>query len=95
MRSMVSWVSLARVSASWAALAISVWRRRITDAGVFAGAMTPDQAPTSNFGITVSATVAERMGQPEGFVRAGLVGYTTTEEVDRLLDGVAKVAQGR
>ena len=42
-----------------------------------------------------ATTVAERMGQPEGFVRAGLVGYTTTEEVDRLLDGVAKVAHAR
>jgi cysteine desulfurase family protein (TIGR01976 family) len=39
-----------------------------------------------------ATTVAERMGQPDGFVRAGLVGYSTTDEVDRLLDGVARIA---
>lgn len=42
-----------------------------------------------------ATTVAERMGQPEGFVRAGLVGYTTTDEVDRLLEGVAKLVAAR
>jgi cysteine desulfurase family protein (TIGR01976 family) len=42
-----------------------------------------------------ATTVAERLGQPEGFVRVGLVAYSTGEEVDRLLDGVARIAAGR
>jgi cysteine desulfurase family protein (TIGR01976 family) len=41
-----------------------------------------------------ATTVAERMGCAEGFVRVGLVAYSTGEEVDRLLDGVAGIAAG-
>jgi cysteine desulfurase family protein (TIGR01976 family) len=39
-----------------------------------------------------ASTVAERLGHPDGFVRAGLAGYSTPEEVDRLLEGVASIA---
>ena len=39
-------------------------------------------------------TVAERLGRgEEGFVRAGAACYTTTEEVDRLIAGVTKLAR--
>ncbi len=41
-----------------------------------------------------ATTVAERLGCPDGFVRVGLVAYSTGEEVDRLLAGVARVAAG-
>jgi len=37
-------------------------------------------------------TVAERLGRgEEGFVRAGAACYTTTDEVDRLIEGVARL----
>ncbi len=39
-----------------------------------------------------ATTVAERMGCDDGFVRVGLVAYSTGEEVDRLLDAVARLA---
>jgi cysteine desulfurase family protein (TIGR01976 family) len=39
-------------------------------------------------------TVAERLGRgADGFVRAGAACYTTSEEVDRLLDGVREIAR--
>jgi len=42
-----------------------------------------------------AATVIERLGHAsDGVVRAGCACYTTAEEVDRLLDGVAAVARG-
>jgi cysteine desulfurase family protein (TIGR01976 family) len=41
-----------------------------------------------------AATVIERLGlASEGVVRAGCACYTTSEEVDRLLDGVAAIAR--
>ncbi len=39
-----------------------------------------------------ATTVAERYGRSEGFVRAGLSGYSTVEEIDRLLAGVERIA---
>ena len=39
-----------------------------------------------------ASTVAERLGHPDGFVRVGLSGYSTVEEVDRLLEGVSRLA---
>ena len=41
-----------------------------------------------------AATVAKVMGQSDGFVRAGLAGYSTSDEVDRLLEGVQMLARG-
>ncbi len=41
-----------------------------------------------------AATVVERLGV-EGLVRAGCACYTTEEEVERLIEGVRAVAQGR
>ncbi|MGE5326134.1 MAG: cysteine desulfurase-like protein [Deltaproteobacteria bacterium] len=41
-----------------------------------------------------AATVVERLGfKNEGVVRAGCACYTTTEEVDRLIDGVREIAR--
>jgi selenocysteine lyase/cysteine desulfurase len=38
-------------------------------------------------------TVIERLGQaPAGVVRAGCSCYTTTDEIDRLLEGVESIA---
>jgi cysteine desulfurase family protein (TIGR01976 family) len=43
-----------------------------------------------------AATVVRRLGQaPHGVVRAGAACYTTDEEVERLIEGVSEVAQGR
>jgi cysteine desulfurase family protein (TIGR01976 family) len=43
-----------------------------------------------------AATVVRRLGQEEhGVVRAGAACYTTEEEVDRLVEGVAEIARGR
>ncbi|MEJ7811188.1 MAG: cysteine desulfurase-like protein [Gemmatimonadaceae bacterium] len=43
-----------------------------------------------------ATTVAERMGQAEtGLVRAGCACYTTEEEVERLLEGVAELVSAR
>jgi cysteine desulfurase family protein (TIGR01976 family) len=40
-----------------------------------------------------AATVAERLGRgADGFVRAGAACYTSSEEVDRLIDGVREIA---
>jgi cysteine desulfurase family protein (TIGR01976 family) len=42
-----------------------------------------------------AATVAERLGRGgDGFVRAGAACYTSSEEVDRLIDGVREIATG-
>jgi cysteine desulfurase family protein (TIGR01976 family) len=41
-----------------------------------------------------AATIVERYGQvPEGFVRAGTACYTTSEEVDRLVEGVREIVR--
>ncbi|MEK6279132.1 MAG: cysteine desulfurase-like protein [Acidobacteriota bacterium] len=41
-----------------------------------------------------AATVTERLGLgEEGLVRAGCACYTTTEEIERLIEGVAKIAK--
>jgi selenocysteine lyase/cysteine desulfurase len=41
-----------------------------------------------------AATVAERLGRgADGFVRAGAACYTSSEEVDRLVDGVREIAK--
>jgi cysteine desulfurase family protein (TIGR01976 family) len=41
-------------------------------------------------------TVIERLGQaPEGVIRAGCACYTTTGEIDRLLEGVEDIARGK
>jgi selenocysteine lyase/cysteine desulfurase len=57
---------------------------RLADRGVFV-----------SHGDFYAATVAKRMGQEDGFVRAGLAGYSTAEEVDRLLQGVREIANTR
>ena len=42
-----------------------------------------------------AATVVERLGHAEdGVVRAGCACYTTSEEVERLIDGVSGIAGG-
>jgi selenocysteine lyase/cysteine desulfurase len=35
-----------------------------------------------------ATTVVQRLGQPDGVVRAGCACYTTMEEVERLIDAV-------
>jgi selenocysteine lyase/cysteine desulfurase len=41
-----------------------------------------------------ATTVIERLGHAEdGVVRAGAACYTTAEEVDRLIEGVAAIAR--
>jgi selenocysteine lyase/cysteine desulfurase len=41
-----------------------------------------------------AATVVERLGlKPEGLVRAGCACYTTKEEINRLIEGVAEIAR--
>jgi len=52
--------------------------RRLAEAGVFV-----------THGNFYASTVLERLGLPAGLVRAGCACYTTEEEVDRLLAGVA------
>ena len=43
-----------------------------------------------------ASTIAERYDQAaDGFVRVGATCYTTGDEVDRLVDGVARIAAGR
>ena len=43
-----------------------------------------------------ATTVVRRLGhEPDGLVRAGCACYTNAEEVERLLEGVAELAQGR
>lgn len=55
---------------------------RLADRGVFL-----------SHGNFYAATVVERYGlEREGFVRAGCACYTTSEEVDRLLNGVREIA---
>jgi cysteine desulfurase family protein (TIGR01976 family) len=42
-----------------------------------------------------AATVAERLGQRDGFVRVGLSAYSTEQEIERLLHGVASYISRR
>jgi cysteine desulfurase family protein (TIGR01976 family) len=58
-----------------------------------ATALTPSGLFTSH-GDFYAATVAKRLGKSEeGLVRAGCACYTSTEEVDRLLEGVRQIAK--
>lgn len=41
-----------------------------------------------------AATVAERLGRRDGFVRIGVVGYTSESEIDRTITAVGRVAGG-
>jgi selenocysteine lyase/cysteine desulfurase len=46
-------------------------------------------------GNLYAATVVDRLGlKDRGLVRAGISLYTTAEEVDRLIDGVGRIAGG-
>lgn len=46
-----------------------------------------------SYGDFYAATVVDRLGQrPHGLVRAGISCYTTAEEIDRLVDGVSRIA---
>jgi len=75
--------------------------RTPTVAFILAGHSTEDVARhLARRGVFVSngdfyaATVAERLGRgADGFVRAGAACYTTTDEVDRLLEGVKELAR--
>jgi cysteine desulfurase family protein (TIGR01976 family) len=55
-----------------------------------------DEAVFVSTGDFYATTVVQRYGLEEsGLIRAGCAAYTTDEEVDRLLDGVARVARRR
>ncbi len=56
-----------------------------------------DEAVFVSTGDFYATTVVQRFGleQRGGLVRAGCAAYTTAEEVDRLVDGVARVARSR
>jgi cysteine desulfurase family protein (TIGR01976 family) len=56
-----------------------------------------DEAVFVSTGDFYATTVVQRFGleQRGGLVRAGCAAYTTAEEVDRLVDGVARVARRR
>jgi selenocysteine lyase/cysteine desulfurase len=54
--------------------------RHLADRGVFVSS-----------GDFYATTVVERLGLRDGLVRAGCACYTTEEEVDRLLEGVADI----
>jgi selenocysteine lyase/cysteine desulfurase len=41
-----------------------------------------------------ASTVVERLGLTGGLVRAGCACYTTSEEVDRLIDGIRELRSG-
>jgi len=55
-----------------------------------------ERAVFTSHGDFYAATVIERLGlAPHGLVRTGCAIYTTEEEVDRLVEGVAALARGR
>jgi cysteine desulfurase family protein (TIGR01976 family) len=59
--------------------------RRLAERGVFV-----------SHGNFYAATVVERLGLiPHGFVRAGCACYTTSDEIERLVDGVQEIASGK
>lgn len=51
-----------------------------------------EQAVFVTSGDFYAATVAQRLGTAEGLVRAGCACYTTSEEVERLIEGVRRLA---
>jgi selenocysteine lyase/cysteine desulfurase len=58
--------------------------RRLAERGLFL-----------SHGDFYAATVIDRLGlAPEGLVRAGCACYTTAEEIERLIEGVAEIAEG-
>jgi selenocysteine lyase/cysteine desulfurase len=59
-----------------------------------AAAALAERAVFVSHGDFYAQTVIERLGRaPEGVVRAGCACYTTAEEIDRLLEGVAAIAK--
>ena len=56
--------------------------RHLADLGVFVSC-----------GDFYATTVVERLGLPDGLIRAGCACYTTDEEVDRLIEGVRDLAK--
>jgi selenocysteine lyase/cysteine desulfurase len=55
--------------------------RRLGEQGVFISS-----------GDFYATTVVQRLGVPDGLVRAGCACYTTIEEVDRLIEGVRRLS---
>jgi cysteine desulfurase family protein (TIGR01976 family) len=54
-----------------------------------------DDAIFASNGNFYATTIVERLGQTKsGLVRAGCACYTTADEVDRLVDGVRRIAKG-
>jgi cysteine desulfurase family protein (TIGR01976 family) len=51
-----------------------------------------DEAVFVSSGDFYAATVVQRLGTGEGLVRAGCACYTTADEVERLIDGVRRLA---
>ena len=51
------------------------------------------RAVFASHGNFYAATVTERLGLPDGLVRAGAACYTTPGEVDRLVAAVAEAAR--
>lgn len=51
------------------------------------------RAVFASHGNFYAATVTERLGLPDGLVRAGAACYTTADEVDRLVEAVAEAAR--
>ena len=52
-----------------------------------------ERAVFVSHGDFYAATVVERLGLgPDGLVRAGCAVYTSEEEVERLIEGVAEIA---
>jgi selenocysteine lyase/cysteine desulfurase len=62
-----------------------------------AAEMLADQAVFVSNGDFYAASVVQRYGLAGrgGLIRAGCAAYTTADEVDRLLDGVARLARRR
>jgi len=51
-----------------------------------------EQAIFVTSGDFYATTVVQRLGVPEGLVRAGCACYTTDDEVERLIEGVRRLA---
>ena len=51
-----------------------------------------EQAVFVSSGDFYASTVVQRLGAAEGLVRAGCACYTTSEEVERLIEGVRQLA---
>ena len=52
-----------------------------------------ERAVFASHGHFYAPTVIERLGVPDGLVRAGCACYTTADEIDRLVDGVRDIAR--